>query len=197
MPIVRLHLGGTGSPLLPVDAIQAMRALRVAFGNAWMIEVGMCIVHADPFHDGAGSLIENCCEGDDLFQTNLFKADAKRAPRRLGCEPSTPISARQAPAYFDARRKRENAPRNRETDKTNEQLGLFFFNSPVAPTPFCKLQLPCVDARVTGFACDERWEELHDGRIGVQRGKWFTVPLTPLPQVETGCFELNDCNHDA
>ena len=104
-----------------------------------MLEVFVCIVHADSFHNGAGSQIEDCSERDDLQQRKPLKADADGATRRLGGEPFAPMSSSKAPADLYARGERENAARNRKTGEADEGFRFAHFNGPVAPATLYKL----------------------------------------------------------
>ena len=67
-----------------------------------MLEVFVCIVHANSFHNSAGSQIEDCSERDDLKQRKPLKADANGATCRLGGKTFVPKSSSKTPADFYA-----------------------------------------------------------------------------------------------
>lgn len=102
-------LRASGCSLLPAprdaDAIQAVQAQRMAFADAGVLEVLVCVIHADPLRHRARAQTADGGERNDFGQRESLERDAKAGSRGLARVAVIPGSTRQLSADLDARRK--------------------------------------------------------------------------------------------
>ena len=161
------------------ETIQAVQPKTKPFWDLRMLERSS-LAHAKTFHHGPRPAIANCREGDNFFQPEQMKANAKSFPCSLGCKPFAPVLKRKAPINLNAGGERQFSRRNMQADKADELARGLTLGSPETPTPFFDEQLATAGHCVTFSAGERGREKLHYPWVRVQRGKRLAVSEFPL-----------------
>ena len=145
--------------------------------------------HADSLHDTHRSLICRCRERDDLVEPELAKTEIERGGRGLAGIAPAPVLVGQPPANLDTRREMGLERRNRQTDESDERNKLRHLDRPLseAMTPEVLANPRCHGVAL--FTAQPTGKELHDPRIGIERGEWFEIGIAPGAKPEPGSLD--------
>src|SRR3954447_26164099 len=101
-----------------------------------MIEVVSVVVrHSDALHDAARALVDDGCEGDDLFEVQSVEAERDRRTGGLGCVAVPPAIPRKPPSHLDRRQEMGIELRHGKTDEADEGPVIGYLDGPEAPAP--------------------------------------------------------------
>ena len=141
-------LGITAQPLRARRFIQAVWPKWTSFRDARMLEVCICVFHADALHDRDRRCIHDRSKGHDLRDAEVREALPEARLGALRCITVTPAYAFQTPADLNAWAERHLPARNVQSDEANELSCTKEFYRPVSPALVMKVGKPRVNGRV-------------------------------------------------
>lgn len=115
---------------LRAEAIEYVAAERMAFRQAWMVEIVIRVVgHAELFHHAAGAQVLRNCEGNDAVEAQFLKRVADHSARAFSRKSATPEIECEPPADFNCGHEGRVKIRNREADEPGERDFIWQFDA--------------------------------------------------------------------
>ncbi len=156
----------------------------MAFADGRMIEIGGRVGrHPDAPHDGGGTMIGRDGEGDDLGESEGFKAMGEPCFRRFRGIALSPEFRRQPPADFDGVcREKWQIDRMAEPGETGAAAacGDLHRGEAVAVEPYAFAQLVELGVRLGAVAAEGK--KFHDAGIGIDVVEKIAIPIFPIAQ---------------
>ena len=172
------------------DPVENVSAERVAFRQAWMVEIVLRIAsHTQLLHDADGAQIRRNRERDERGKMQVVESVANDGTGAFRGQSPAPLFCGETPADLDAGREVRIESRNADANESDEIPGALQFGCVEAVTVLIEVSFNTVDHGAALGSGQGRGKEFDDCGVSVDAGERRVVSCKPAAKNHAVSFE--------